>query len=127
MDEVYVQKSVQYSNGVFYGMEENEAVKTLLCVMIKSVAGNYRDVVAITCIVKINAEILYKVWMNVVKAVTELGFDISSTTTDGHSSNVKLFKEKLCAGFMKTWIPNPINSGNRIFLLFDPTHLFKNI
>ena len=28
MDEVYVQKSVQYANGKFYGMEDNEVVKT---------------------------------------------------------------------------------------------------
>ena len=54
MDEVYVQKSVQHSNGKFYGMEENEVVRTLLCVMIKSVAGNYRDVVSITCILNIS-------------------------------------------------------------------------
>ena len=54
--------------------------------------------------------------------VTELGFDISVTMTDGHSSNVKFFKEKLCDGFMKMWIPNPMHAGNRIFPLFDPTY-----
>ena len=55
--------------------------------MIKSVAGNY--------IVNIDADILYQVWLNVVKAVTELQFDITVTMTDGHKSNVRLFKEKL--------------------------------
>ena len=25
------------------------------------------------------------------------------------------------------WIPNPLSQGSRIYLLFDPTHLFKNI
>ena len=127
MDEIYVQKSVQYANGKFYGMENNAIVKTLLCVMIKSVAGNYKDVVSITCMVNINADILHKVWLNVVKVVTELKFGITVTMTDGHSSNVKFFKEKLCDGFIKMWVPNPLSPGNRIFLLFDPTHLFKNI
>ena len=108
-------------------MENNAIVKTLLCVMIKSVAGNYKDVVSITCLVNINADILHKVWLNVVKVVTELKFDITVTMTDGHSSNVKFFKEKLCGGFMKMWVPNPLSPGNRIFLLLDPTHLFKNI
>ena len=125
MDEVYVQKSVQYANGKFYGMEDNEVVTTLLCVMIKSVGGNYKDVVSITYIVNIDADILYQVWLNVVKAVTELQFDITVAMTDGHKSNVRLFKEKLCGGFMKMWIPNPLSQGNRIYLLFDPTHLFK--
>ena len=127
MDEVYVQKSLQYANGKFYGMENNAIVKTLLCVMIKSVAGNYKDVVSITCVVNMNADILHKVWLNVVKVVTELKFDITVTMTDGYSSNVKFFKEKLCDGVMKMWVPNPLSPGNRIFLLFDPTHLFKNI
>ena len=35
--------------------------------MIKSVAGNYKGVVSITCIVNIDADILYQVWLNVVK------------------------------------------------------------
>ena len=88
MDEVYVQMSAQYANGKFYGMEDNEVVKTLLCIMIKSVAGNYKDVVSITWTVNIDADILYQVWLNVVKAVTELQFDITVTMTDGHKSNV---------------------------------------
>ena len=66
-------------------------------------------------------------WLNVVKAVTELQFDITVTMTDGHKSNVRLFKEKLCGGFIKMWIPNPLSQGNRIYMHFDPTHLFKNI
>ena len=40
MHEVYVQKSVQYNNGKFHGLDDSgKAVKTLLCVMIKSIAG----------------------------------------------------------------------------------------
>ena len=37
MDEVYCQQSVQYCNGKFYGLENGEATKTILGVMIKSV------------------------------------------------------------------------------------------
>ena len=62
MDEVFCQKNVQYSNGKFFGLENDKASKTLLCVMIKSVAGRYRDVVCMTPIVDINAEILSRVW-----------------------------------------------------------------
>ena len=52
MDEVYVQKSAQYANGKFYGMENNAVVKTLLWVKIKSVAENYKDVVSIPFLLK---------------------------------------------------------------------------
>ena len=54
IDEVYCQKSVQYSNGVFYGIENNSITQTLLCVMIKSVAGRYRDVVVLSPVSEIN-------------------------------------------------------------------------
>ena len=54
MDEVYVHKSVQYANGQFYGLENNEATKTLLCVMVKSISGKYRDIVSMSPITNIN-------------------------------------------------------------------------
>ena len=58
-------------------------------------------------------DILYQVWTNVVETNTELGFDITVTMSDGHSS-----KKKLSGGFMKMWVPSPLSSGNRIFLFF---------
>ena len=127
MDEVYVQKAVQYSNGKFHGLDDSgKAVKTLLCVMIKSIAGNYRDIIAMAPIVNINADILYKVWLNVLKVVSNLGFNVTDTMTDGHSSNVKFFT-MLSQGVLLPSIPNPFNLEKQIFLLFDPVHLFKKI
>ena len=50
IDEVYTQKRMEYVGGRFYGMDmENEhATKTILCLMVRSVAGSYRDIVAVT-------------------------------------------------------------------------------
>ena len=56
MDKVYVQKNGQYINGKFYG--DGNITKTLLCVMLKSLAGKYRDIVCMTPIVTINVAIL---------------------------------------------------------------------
>ena len=47
MNEVYCQQNVQYSHGKYFGIENSHITKTLLIVMIKSVAGKYRDVVCI--------------------------------------------------------------------------------
>ena len=41
MDEVYSRKMVQYTNGKFYGIENGAPTRTVLCVMLKSVAGRY--------------------------------------------------------------------------------------
>ena len=56
MDEVHCNQSVHYVNGKFYVIENGEITKTLLCVMVKYVAGNYRDVISMNTIVNINAE-----------------------------------------------------------------------
>ena len=44
-DEVYATKRVEYSAGTFYGYENQNISKTLLCFMVKSVAGKYQDIV----------------------------------------------------------------------------------
>ena len=95
MDEVYSHQSVQYVNGKFYGAEDGQITKTLSCVMLKAIAGKHRDIVAMLPIININADILHSVWKNVVSQISDIGFDIYVTMTDGHSSNMSLFNKKI--------------------------------
>ena len=96
--------------------------------MIKSIARKYRDVVFMVPIVGINAEKLYSIWKNVVSQMTAIGFDIAVTMTDGHSSNMKLFNNKILNNVHENLsVPNVGNLGSFIFLLFDPVHIFKNL
>ena len=95
MDEVYSHQRVQYINGQFYGAEGGETTKTMLCVMIKSVLGKYRDIIAMTPISSINADKLSSIWTDVVGKIEKIGFDPAVTMTDGHSSNISLFNNKL--------------------------------
>ena len=46
-------------------------------------------------VVNINADKLYSIWKNVVSQVTAIGFDVAVTMTDGNSSNMKLFNNKI--------------------------------
>ena len=91
MDEVYCQQNVQYCNGKFYGLENDKATKTILGVMIKSVAGSYRDMMCLSPTYNLNAKKLEKVWQNVVRVVSDIGFDVVLTMTDGHPSNLTFF------------------------------------
>ena len=125
LDEVHVQKNVQYTNGQFFGLENNEITKTLLCVMIKSVAGKYRDVVSMTPITNINHEKLRTIWENNMQVLFEIGFDVYLTMSDGHDSNVKFFRS-LHEDGLKYSIQNPFATDKLVFLMFDPVHLFKN-
>ena len=45
---------------------------------------------------------------------------------DNAAANRKFYKEFLCGGCWQSSIKNSF-SGGRIFLLFDPTHIVKNI
>ena len=52
IDEVYTCQQVEYSNGKFYGYENSEVTKTLLCFMIKGIASRYGDMVAMVPLTK---------------------------------------------------------------------------
>ena len=95
MDEVYSSKRVEYSGGTFYGYENQTITKTLLGTMIKSVGGKYKDMVAMFPIAKIDADLINNLWHNILKDVTEIGFDVVCDTLDGHSSNRRFYVEKL--------------------------------
>ena len=124
-DEVYVKQLVLYANGTFYGNENDTITKRLLCVTLKSIAGSYRDVITMSPMSTANAETIPKVWTNVVKHTTELDFNIVATTSDGHKSNMKMFRKLLCPGKLQSSVPNPFKVSSKIFLLFDSTHLLK--
>ena len=90
--------------------------------MLKAIAGKYSDIVALVPIVNINADILHSVWKNVVSQISDIGFDISITIT-----NMSLFNKKMLKNSEDLFVQNEEKVDIKIFLLFDPTHLFKNV
>ena len=79
---------------------------------------------------KINKDKILKVWTDVIKHVTMIGFDVVVTMTDGHSSNVSFFEFLVqnldISGTDVMMIRNPFDVQNYIRLLFDTVHIFKN-
>ena len=69
LDEVYSSRRVEYSGGKFYGYENQQVTKTLLGVMIKSVAGKFHDMVALVPISKVDADVIDKLWHKVLKVI----------------------------------------------------------
>ena len=110
-------------------------MKSLLCTIMKSVAGKYRDIVSMSPIVSISYEKIYVIWCNLLKALVDVGFDVTLTMNDQHPSNVKFFEKvigkslnvaltesQLCG----IYTLNPYDSNKKIYIAFDPTHIFKN-
>ena len=134
LDEVFSQMTAQYSHGKFYGLENGVPTKTILCTMLKSIAGKYRDIISMSPQSNISAEKILVVWKNLMKVLTEIGFEVRITMNDQHPSNVKFFglllgksvnlalKESRLCGL---YTLNPYN-GQKVFLAFDTTHVFKN-
>ena len=56
VDEIYIAKRVEYSAGEIQGLTADGAVATtLLCFMVKSVVGKYKDLVAVFPIATLTA------------------------------------------------------------------------
>ena len=125
VDEVYSSKRVELSGENLYGYENQKVTKTLLCFMIKLVGGKYMDMVCMSPIDKSDCHILHSMWDNVLKKITEIGFDTVSNTIYGHSSNRKFYKELLCGGVLKTSIPHTYKENSWLHPLFDTTHVGK--
>ena len=94
MDEVDSHQAVQ-NNGKFFGAKGGQVTKTMLCVMLKSIAGKYCDIVTMALVININADKLHSIWIDVMKKVEKIGFDVPVTMTDGHSFNMIFFNNKL--------------------------------
>ena len=110
IDEVYTQKKVEYANGKFYGME------TLICLMIRSIAGSYRDIIAMCPITNLNAKLQKEIWFKNVKILEDLVFEVLVTLTDGNEVNHKFFKEILMSNILQ----DPFNTSRLMFFGFDP-------
>ncbi len=129
IDEVYVAKRVEFSapEGQITGLTPgHSAAGTVLCFMVNSVRGKYKDVVGFYPVNALNAEKLNEAFLDVMKRLCLIGFRIFVVITDNLSVNRRFFQQFLGGGQLKTCVQNPVN-GEPLFLVFDPTHNFKNI
>lgn len=127
IDEVYNAKRVEFSSGKFFGFEDGHLTKTLLGVMISSVAGSFKDMVALVPVTKMDSNFIHSTLEKTLEILKEADFRVVSILADGHSVNRKLFTHNLGGGEMKTTFVNPYDAETPIHLIFDPTHLFKNL
>ena len=126
MDEVKTNQAVEYVGGNFPGKNEDGVTKGLLSVMLSSLAGKYRDNVAMIPVVTLKSTTMDTVYDKVLKGVTEIGFSTCANSVDAHRTNKKFYKT-LCGGTITESIPNPYKTSDSIFNLFDTPHIFKCI
>jgi hypothetical protein len=127
IDEIYVAKRVEYSAGTVQGLTADGAVaSTLLCFMIKSLASKYKDVVAIYPMANLTAAKQNDCYTEVIANMNKAGLYVVAISVDNASTNRKFFTDFLCDGTLKTSITNA-ETGQPLFLIFDPVHDLKNV
>ena len=127
IDEIYIAKRVEYCAGKVEGLTaEGTAASTLLCFMIKSVVGKYKDIVAIYPVAGLTAVKQHECYEEVMSTVHEVGFNVVAISVDNAATNRKFFTDCLCSGSLQTSIIDS-RTAQPTFLLFDSVHNFKNI
>ena len=127
IDEIYIAKRVEFSRGEIHGLTEaGEVASTLLCFMVKSLTSKYRDLVAMYPMSKLTAIKLNESFTQVLKLLHSVSFNVVAVSVDNAAANRKFFVDLLCEGQLKTSVVNP-ESGQPMFLIFDPVHDLKNV
>ena len=127
IDEIYVSKRIEAAGGQIFGSTEDcEVASTALCFMIKSLSSKYRDMVCIHPVRNLKTETQKQCLDKVMHLVYEVGFNVLVISVDNAAANRKFCKDFLCDCAWKEAITNNF-SGGKIFLIFDPTHVIKNI
>ena len=127
IDEIYVSKRIEAAGGQIFGLTEDcEVASAALCFMIKSLSSKYRDMVCIYPVRNLKAETQKHCLDKVMHLVHEVGFNVIGISVDNAAANRKFYKDFLCDGAWKEAITNNF-TGGKIFLIFDPTHVIKNI
>lgn len=127
IDEIYVAKRVELSGGVVRGLTpDGEVATTLLCFMVKSIAGKYRDIVAMYPMCKLTADKQNECYKEVSLLLKSVQLNVVAISVDNASTNRKFFTEFLCSGTLRTHV---VDSATQqpIFLIFDPVHDLKNV
>ena len=127
IDEIYIAKRVEYSRGAIQGLTPDGSVATiLLCFMVKSIAGKYKDIVAIYPMSKLTAAKQHDCYKEVVALLQDVSLNLVGISVDNASTNRKFFVDFLCGGKLQTCVTEPL-TGQPVFLIFDPVHDLKNV
>ena len=128
IDEIHITPMVDiHLNYGTFGIDHKnpqKIAKTVFGFMIKSVFGNYQEIVSLIPSFRDTSFDLVKLTHDAMKLISDLGGKILTIITDNNRVNVKLFKLiGIRDGSLYT--TNPIN-GDLLFAMYDTVHLLKN-
>ena len=129
IDEMYLQKCIQYTGGEYLGSDdEGNLYKGIAVFLIQGLKQSVPFVVKACLEIAVNGEWLANEMSDCIEQLSSLGFNVRAIVTDNHASNVTAFR------IIKTTyksddvlsIKHP-RSKTKTYLFFDTVHLVKNI
>ena len=123
VDEVYTAQRVEYSNGSFVGLTADGApAKTALTFMVNSTCSNYKDVVCIIFVNKLNTKILCS-WFKRVMFALDKFFLVIAVSVDNHICNRCVFVSYFFGNFLNFInIILHLNVNSLLFLILFLTY-----
>ena len=127
IDEIYNAQRVEYCGGKLYGVDKESGCvnKTLLSFMIKSVAGQYCDVVSLVPCSHLDSAFLLCEFEKVIQLLSKTDFRVVAISVDNATPNRKFYVHELGKGNLPVSVQHPLQA-TPLHLLFDSTHNFKN-
>lgn len=107
-------------------IEPNSITTVLVTFMVKSVRGNFKEVVHIAPAAKINADLLYHCIKTVVEELEGLGFRVFCIVTNHTTLNCKAMSKFSSKTQLSIVYPHPVCSSRPLFYLFDSVELLKS-
>ena len=99
IDEIYIAKRVEYSGGEVKGLVADGSVaSTLLCFIVKSVVGKYKDLVSIYPMSKLTAPKQLECFNEVMTLLRSVLLNVVVISVDNASTNRKFLVDCLCDG-----------------------------
>ena len=129
VDEMYLQKSVQYVGGDYVGSDKDgNLYKGIVVFMIQGLKQSIPIVIKACPEVTIKGEWLANEVDDCIKQLSPQGFNVRAVVTDNHSCNVSAFsKLKKSYNSVDSFSIKHPESKTKTYLFFDNVHLLKNI
>lgn len=104
IDEIYIARRIEYSSGQLTGLDEDGAIaSTLCCFMVNSVAGPFKDMVAMHAVTTLTAKKLSDWFKQVMDLLRSLNFTVVAICIDNAAVNRKFAKE-LCGNILSPFL-----------------------
>ena len=128
VDEMYLRKCAQYSEGKFIGFDEGDFYKGIMVFMIQGLKNSLPVVVEGCPITALNGKWLANEMASCIFAFANSGFKVRAIVTDNHVTNVNAFKalRTTFSAESDLYIKHSQNE-TATYLFFDNVHLIKNI